>query len=76
MNALTVRRIAVALLSAALWGFATRILFVPLVIASTEIAWAWMNRGDPRPEPLLTTLAKPVIMGGCWAAIGMLVFRR
>ncbi len=67
--------LAAGLLSAAVWGLATRIVFVPLVIAGTEIAAVLIRpevRGRGHP---LTIAARALVAGGFWAAVGMLVFR-
>jgi hypothetical protein len=66
---------AAGLVSAAVWGAATRILYVPLVIAGTEIAWALIRPDVRATGHAVTIFARALVAGGSWAAVGMLVFR-
>jgi len=66
--------LAAGVLSAAVWGFATRIPFVPIVIVLTETAGAWFIRDDGSARGNARRFARAIIVGGMWAAVGMLVF--
>jgi hypothetical protein len=62
------------LVSAAIWGFATRILFVPVAIVLSEGARAWFASTDRTRWGTARLLAQAILLGGTWAAIGLLVF--
>jgi hypothetical protein len=70
------RRLGIAavaiLLSAAFWGLMTRIWFVPLVIVLLQAEEVWSTRSVD--DPPLRRFARAFVVGGMWAAIGMLVF--
>jgi len=66
--------LAAGVLSAAIWGFATRIPFVPIVIVLTETAGAWFVRDDDSRWSNARLFARAVVVGGAWAAVGMLAF--
>lgn len=73
-----IRRVALhlvsGLVSAAIWGFATRIVFVPVVILLTETAGAWFTSAEPSAWATVKRFAGALVVGGMWAAIGLLVF--
>jgi len=66
--------LAAGVLSGAVWGFATRIPFVPIVIVLTETASAWFVPDDGSAWAGARAFARALIVGGMWAAIGMLAF--
>lgn len=66
--------LAAGVLSAAVWGFATRLAFVPAVIVLTETAAAWFEPLDPARWRVARRLARALVAGGMWAAIGLLAF--
>lgn len=67
--------LAGALVSATIWGLATRVAFVPVAIALSEIAGIWFPRVEATPWRAARHLARAILFGGTWAAIGLLVFR-
>lgn len=70
------RRILVHLLgaaiSAAIWGIATRIAFVPVMIVLSEIVGIWFP--PPERTSVARHVARAILFGGTWAATGLLVF--
>jgi hypothetical protein len=64
--------LATLLASAALWGWVTRLWFVPAAIMSIELLSAWST--PHADERTLRRLARSFLMGGVWAAVGTLVF--
>jgi hypothetical protein len=66
---------AAGILSALVWGAATRLVYVPLVIAGTEVASAWLRPDVRATGAAVTIVARALVAGGCWAAVGLLVFR-
>jgi len=66
--------LAAGLLSAAIWGVATRIVFVPTVIVLTETAGAWFATDEGSAWAIAKRFAGAIVVGGMWAAIGLLVF--
>lgn len=58
--------------SAALWWWFTRLVFVPATILTVESLSAWATpRADERP---VRRLVRSLVVGGIWAAVGVLVF--
>jgi len=72
---LTPRQVAFALcaaaLAAAFWGLATRRVFVAFMTFFAEGTLAWYT--PARVEHPVRRLATAFVVGGMWAAIGMLL---
>lgn len=66
--------VAGALLSAAVWGLATRMPVVVWTVLATEAASAWLNRRHA--EPWWATLSRSIVTGGFWSAVFLLMFDR
>lgn len=69
-----VLQLLAALVSAAIWGFATRILFVPVAIVLIEGASTWFESIGRTRWGIARLFAQAILLGGTWAAIGLLVF--
>ena len=59
-------------LSSAFWGLMTRLWFVAVLIFLFELHDAWLTPAEH--ERALRRLGRAFVVGGMWAAIGMLVF--
>ena len=67
--------LAGAVVSATVWGLATQMPFVPLMIFLSEMVGLWFPPGERAKTSLVRHVARAILFGGTWAAIGLLVFR-
>lgn len=64
--------VAGAIVSAAIWGLATRMPFVAVVIVLSELVGIWFPPSER--TSVARHVARAILFGGTWAAIGLLAF--